>query len=973
MKKLFLILVFVTLLVLVGNSFAQTEYVSSWSDHGTAILDSITAVKYILAGVDVDKDGKQEFIVPIDYGTLNGVKVSQIAVFEAVGDDDYELVWSYTYPGESDWQLTKPTVGDLDGDGNLEILAIRVQPTTGDPTIPNLYVFECVGDNDYGTEPAVTWDLNDNVRNNIRCVAAADLDKDGTMEVVLTARDNPPGVVIASVSSFTIPTWTIEYIDSTTYTDPDMAGVAICDMDGDGYKEVALTPLQADSQIDLYLIEYDGTTYQKILPPPKHVWGKGVIHALDAADLDGDGRDELYIGAVSHSLLYVVTKPTGNVIDIDTTDIYFIGKVEHPDYQTGTGWMPGATLGDADGDGKMSFLGSASGTVGCGVNDWEYQGGGVTDIANWQYSYIDLSTALGWGNDFFIYGIDFSDDMDGDDLCEIIVARGNPNLGHTIPAIYVTELAPSIPEETQYVGSWSDHGTAILDSITAVKYILAGVDVDKDGKQEFIVPIDYGTLNGVKVSQIAVFEAVGDDDYELVWSYTYPGESDWQLTKPTVGDLDGDGNLEILAIRVQPTTGDPTIPNLYVFECVGDNDYGTEPAVTWDLNDNVRNNIRCVAAADLDKDGTMEVVLTARDNPPGVVIASVSSFTIPTWTIEYIDSTTYTDPDMAGVAICDMDGDGYKEVALTPLQADSQIDLYLIEYDGTTYQKILPPPKHVWGKGVIHALDAADLDGDGRDELYIGAVSHSLLYVVTKPTGNVIDIDTTDIYFIGKVEHPDYQTGTGWMPGATLGDADGDGKMSFLGSASGTVGCGVNDWEYQGGGVTDIANWQYSYIDLSTALGWGNDFFIYGIDFSDDMDGDDLCEIIVARGNPNLGHTIPAIYVTELAPRVGVSPEGFSTGIPEIFSLKQNYPNPFNPTTRISYELPISCKITLDIYNILGQKVRTLVYNRFHQKGSYEVSWNALDDSGNIVASGVYIYTIKADDFNSSKKMLLIR
>jgi len=691
--------------------------------------------------------------------------------------------------------------------------------------------------------------------------------------------------------------------------------------------------------------------------------------------LDGDGRDELYIGAVETSLLYVVTKPTGDVANIDTTDIYFIGQVERPDYEPGTGWMPGGTLGDADGDGKMSFLASASGTGACGIDDWEYQGGDITDAANWQFSHIDVGGAIDWGTDFFIYGIDFADDMDGDGRCEFIVARGNPNIGHTAPAVYVLEERPTPdPGETQFVFSWSDYKAAILDSITAVKYILAGVDVDQDGKQEFIIPIDYGTLDGVRTSQIAVFEAVGDNDYQLAWSYTYPGESDWQLTQPAVGDLDGDGNLEVLALRIQSVDGDPTLPNLYVFECVGDNDYGAAPIVTWDLNDNVRNNIRCAAAADLDNDGKMEVVLTARDNPPGVVIASVSDFTLPVWTVEYIDSTTYANPDMAAVTICDLDGDGYKEVALTPLQAKPQLDLYLIEYDGVTYQKILPPPKHFFGKGALHALDAADLDGDGRDELYIGAVETSLLYVVTKPTGDVANIDTTDIYFIGQVERPDYEPGTGWMPGGTLGDADGDGKMSFLASASGTGACGIDDWEYQGGDVTDPANWQFSHIDLRGALGWGTDFFIYGIDYADDMDGDGQCEIIVARGNPNIGHTAPVVYVTERSLVTSVSNEiSPLAGIPEVYSLKQNYPNPFNPITWISYDLPKSSRITIEIYNILGQKVRTLVDNCFQPKGTHEISWNALDDRGQMAASGVYIYTIKANDFISSKKMLLLR
>jgi len=840
MKKIGIILVLLIVGLWAGNALAQgvPQLNISWDDHSTAILDSISGAKYVLAGVDVDQDGKQEIIVPIDYGVLNGIPTRQIAVFEEIGDNDYELAWSYTFPGEAAGELTQPAVGDLDADGVLEILAIHVQPDGVNPALPNFYVFECQGDNNYGAAPTVAWDLDDNRRNNIRCAAAYDLDNDGKMEVILTDNKGP---MVASVSDFTIPNWTIEYYDTLSYAVPDMAGVTLCNLDGDAYTEVGLTPLQDAAQIDLYLIEYDGNNYQMIKPSPRHFYGKGVIHGLDAADLDGDGRDEMYIGAVETGILYVVTKPTGDVTALDTTDLYFIGRIEHPDYQAGTGWLPGATLGDADGDGKMSFLGSASGTIGCGIHDWEYQGGSVTDSLNWDYSYISVD--LGWGSDFFIYGIDWAEDMDGDGKCEFVVARGYPNIPRTAPLVYVLEEISATTGVSHVGVSWSDHSTAILDSISGAKYVLAGVDVDQDGKQEMILPIDYGVLNGIPTRQIACFENVGNDDYELAWSYTFPGEAAGELTQPAVGDLDADGVLEILAIHVQPDGVNPALPNFYVFECQGDNNYGAAPTVAWDLDDNRRNNIRCAAAYDLDNDGKMEVILTDNKGP---MVASVSDFTIPNWTIEYYDTLSYAVPDMAGVTLCNLDGDAYTEVGLTPLQDAAQIDLYLIEYDGNNYQMIKPSPRHFYGKGVIHGLDAADLDGDGRDEMYIGAVETGILYVVTKPTGDVTALDTTDLYFIGRIEHPDYQAGTGWLPGATLGDADGDGKMSFLGSASGTIGCGIHDWEYQGGSVTDSLNWDYSYISVD--LGWGSDFFIYGIDWAEDMDGDGKCEFVVARG-----------------------------------------------------------------------------------------------------------------------------
>lgn len=94
---------------------------------------------------------------------------------------------------------------------------------------------------------------------------------------------------------------------------------------------------------------------------------------------------------------------------------------------------------------------------------------------------------------------------------------------------------------------------------------------------------------------------------------------------------------------------------------------------------------------------------------------------------------------------------------------------------------------------------------------------------------------------------------------------------------------------------------------------------------------------------------------------------------PKKFSLKQNYPNPFNPTTKIVYELPKNCNVTLEVYNVLGQKVITLVNNRLQLKGKHSVVWNAKDVHGNNLSTGIYFYRIKAGDFIQSKKMILIK
>ena len=89
--------------------------------------------------------------------------------------------------------------------------------------------------------------------------------------------------------------------------------------------------------------------------------------------------------------------------------------------------------------------------------------------------------------------------------------------------------------------------------------------------------------------------------------------------------------------------------------------------------------------------------------------------------------------------------------------------------------------------------------------------------------------------------------------------------------------------------------------------------------------------------------------------------------IPKEYKLYQNYPNPFNPVTTIKYELPVNSKVTLTIYDILGKEVTKLV-DKEQEAGKYEIKFN----SGKL-ASGVYVYRIKAGEFMMSKKMILVK
>jgi hypothetical protein len=97
-----------------------------------------------------------------------------------------------------------------------------------------------------------------------------------------------------------------------------------------------------------------------------------------------------------------------------------------------------------------------------------------------------------------------------------------------------------------------------------------------------------------------------------------------------------------------------------------------------------------------------------------------------------------------------------------------------------------------------------------------------------------------------------------------------------------------------------------------------------------------------------------------------VSVEG-TDEVPKAFTLNQNYPNPFNPSTTIAYDIPSASFVSLKVYTILGQEVMTLVESQ-HQPGRYTITFSA-----NGLSSGMYIYKLTAGQFQSVKRMLLMK
>lgn len=126
-------------------------------------------------------------------------------------------------------------------------------------------------------------------------------------------------------------------------------------------------------------------------------------------------------------------------------------------------------------------------------------------------------------------------------------------------------------------------------------------------------------------------------------------------------------------------------------------------------------------------------------------------------------------------------------------------------------------------------------------------------------------------------------------------------------------------------------------------------------------------ETVTFEPNAALGDLAEPFALTNQI--LGIGDEGF---IPEEFSLGQNYPNPFNPITNIGFGLPRDNDVTLKIYNLKGEYVRTLV-NEYREAGYYFIRWDARDDYGRQLPSGMYLTVMESGSFRSVKKMILLK
>ncbi len=545
--------------------------------------------------------------------------------------------------------------------------------------------------------------------------------------------------------------------------------------------------------------------------------------------------------------------------------------------------------------------------------------------------------------------------------------------------------------------------------------IVAGCDLDKDGKPEIIMS-QYQDGGAIEI-----FEVTADNTLEEVWrSEDFGSPYGSSVRTVAVGDLDGNGYDELYAYV---NTGWNTIDStggIVVFQNDGtDNGYQMVSKLDYVNNPSLidTGSYRCedMTIADFDNDGNLELAFTrwvgGEASSRTINIFSVSgdfASGFYTWKAEY-KQTRYqlnTGGSVTGAYYGDLDNDGHGELwvgvydllslrAIESTGPDAYVDSAHVKY----IDHLVPEKDTYIIKGFVHG----DIDGDGTNEILVEG-THTGQVFMLKAVGDVQDsVSVTELTFL--------------QPGAfttlALGDQDHTQGSDGMDLYSGGTSKGIVDYEFTGGALTDSANWvryefgadtavidsyQIAVVD-TTVIPWDTTM----VDTTSpvispswmvtvpkvDMDGDGRKELVASylvAGKTSVdyadttshGVVIPEenkrwIQVFELDPTVGIKNAGWKVITAEDFVLKQNYPNPFNPTTSIEFYLPINKRVSLTVYNALGQKVKTLVNDQLVKAGTHVMQWDGTNSAGVKVASGMYVYELKYGNFTLHKRMTLMK
>ena len=350
--------------------------------------------------------------------------------------------------------------------------------------------------------------------------------------------------------------------------------------------------------------------------------------------------------------------------------------------------------------------------------------------------------------------------------------------------------------------------------------------------------------------------------------------------------------------------------------------------INW-VDHNVTNNFngaRSVFASDVDGDGDIDI-LGAASLEWAITWWENSDGSGNSW-IEHNISSNFN----WAFAVCasDMDEDGDADVIGAAYFGDDITWWENTDGSGLNWQEHLIDDNFDGARDVV----TADMDGDGDPDI-IG---------VAQEDSDISWWDVTCCVELGELVSSilDIEAGADWDSLIWTSDEPTETSLYFQVRSS-------MDPQYMG-------NWS---IDITTPGSLENYL----------MDGDQYVQykVFLETTNPGFSPVLEDVTIS-WSEITGID----DNIIPLITKLNQNYPNPFNPETEIIYSLRENSKVSLNIYNIKGQKVKQLISDQLPE-GQHSVVWNGKDDNGKSVSSGIYFYKLKTENYEKTKRMVLLK
>ncbi len=697
---------------------------------------------------------------------------------------------------------------------------------------------------------------------------------------------------------------------------------------------------------------------------------------VGSGDTDNDGKPEIIIGT------YASTYLTGDSL----TQIHIYEKVSDDNYQKvwvspvnaingGLMCGEGMIVEDIDGDGTEEIIVAVNKYSGFGTEKvYIYKSNSDN---NWYLWYSGLNSGLAEKDDFACVCVG---DADGDGKNEIIYGIGNGSTGYG-GRIYVYEYDGG----TSFSKIWT---SSILIDEGGVCDIAVG-DADSDGKNDIVA-----SAAGNDSTRLYVFETTGNNSFSQVfsvgvddgWSHYIDNSCDI-----TICDIDGDGAKEI-------AVGSEEDDKVSIFENTGNNAY----TKIWD-SPNFGREPTDIVAGDADLDGKKELIVCIHSHIPKLRIyetfANNSYVQIWSDTIHIDDpsgiclTNTNSTPELE-IVVVDEDDEKFWVFGIFK-QPNLEIASSNIQFSNTTPKEGAVDTISVLvrnlGNAKASGIKVQFFDGDPVsggvqigsdiqiDSLDINESSqietewiptlpdtHSI-YVVIDPDSLITESNENDNIAFAKIyvydddeELPVISNITVWPDTSfqgpfpvysTIIDNEGISKAELWYKTSVDT-----NWAFIEMDTTGVADEYLAEIPLqpiSTEV-W---YYIYSEDIAIPAN-----QAKDPADAPNTSYSFVAGYIgTEEAPR-----------IPKIFFVAQNQPNPFTGATEIIYGLPKDSHVEITVYNLLGQKVASLVQGN-KKAGYYTINWDRKSNVGKRLATGIYFYRMEAGKFKATRKLTILK